>query len=183
MEYWSTAPIWNCTPRPRGWRCFQDGPRYGRVPWVKPISAELRETAERAQDRWGEAPDLPLRLSRAAEVVESVIGRAGKPPSRGAGCGISKRWRRADRTQTRSDSKRWMMAAPWARLGSALTQNTKSSFNGAFPGKPPRPCRSLAPPTLGPPRPFINSGLMAESLITSSSHRAEKARLAKSTSL
>jgi hypothetical protein len=161
---------------------FEDGPRYGRVPWVKPISAELRETAERAQDRWGEAPDLSLRLSRAAEVVESVVGRAGKPPSRGPGCSISKRWRRADRTQTRSDSKRWMMAAPWARLrlrehnnfrayklrryvgqvGSALTQNTKSSFNGAFPGEPPRPCRSLAPlPTLGPPRPFINSGLMA----------------------
>jgi predicted ester cyclase len=23
MEYWSTAPIWNCTPRPRGWECFQ----------------------------------------------------------------------------------------------------------------------------------------------------------------
>jgi hypothetical protein len=124
---------------------FQDGPRYGRVPWVKPISAELKETAERAQDRWGEAPDLPLRLSRAAEVVESVIGRAGKPPSRGPGCGISKRRRRADRTQTRSDSKRWMMVAPWARLGSALNQNTKSSFNGAFPGKPPRPCSSLAP--------------------------------------
>ena len=64
---------------------FQDGPRYGRVPWVKPTSAELRETAETAQDWWGEAPDLPFRVSKAAEVVESVIGRVGKPPSRGPG--------------------------------------------------------------------------------------------------
>jgi hypothetical protein len=23
LECWSTAPIWNCTPRPRGWECFQ----------------------------------------------------------------------------------------------------------------------------------------------------------------
>jgi hypothetical protein len=45
-----------------------------------------------------------------------------------------------------------MMAASWARLGSALTQNTKSCFNVAFPGKPTRSCRSLAPPILGPSR-------------------------------
>ena len=23
LECWSTAPIGNCTPRPRGWECFQ----------------------------------------------------------------------------------------------------------------------------------------------------------------
>ena len=36
----------------------------------------IRETAERAQDWWGEAPDLPLRVSKAAEVVEYVVARA-----------------------------------------------------------------------------------------------------------
>jgi hypothetical protein len=140
---------------------FQDGPRYGRVPWVKPISAELRETAERAQDRWGEAPDLPLRLSRACRgcrICNRQGRKAAEPRPR---VRYQQTTKEANQTQTRSDSKRWMMAAPWARLGSGLTQNTKSSFNGAFLGKPPRPCRSLAPPTLGPPRPFINSGLVA----------------------
>jgi hypothetical protein len=117
--------------------------------FLVPISAELRETAEGAQDWWGEAPDLPLRLSKAAKVVESVVARAAKPPSRGPACGISKGWKRSDRT-IRSNSKLWMMAASWARLGSALTQNAKSCFNVAFPGKPPRLCRSLAPPILGP---------------------------------
>ena len=59
--------------------------------------------------------------------------------------------------------KLWMMAAPWARLGSALTQDTKSSFNVPFSGKPPRLCRSLAPPTLGPLSSFLNSALMGVS--------------------
>jgi hypothetical protein len=30
----STAPIWNCTPRPRGWECFQ-GEFRGRNPGLK----------------------------------------------------------------------------------------------------------------------------------------------------
>jgi hypothetical protein len=70
---------------------------------LRPISVNLRETAERAQDWWGEAPDLPLRLSKAAEVVESVEGRVGEPPSRGPARGISKGWTRADRTEIRSN--------------------------------------------------------------------------------
>ena len=51
-------------------------------------TSQLRETAEMAQDWWGEAPDLPLRTSKAAEVVESVVRRAGKPPNRGPARGI-----------------------------------------------------------------------------------------------
>ena len=62
--------------------------------------------------------------------------------------------------ESRSDSKPWMMAATWARLGGAVTQNTTSSFNVAFPGRSPRPCRSLAPPTLSRPSSFLNSMLM-----------------------
>jgi hypothetical protein len=65
-----------------------------RAPVKKPAlflflrTSQLRETAEMAQDWWGEAPDLPLRTSKAAEVVESVVRRAGKPPSRGPARGI-----------------------------------------------------------------------------------------------
>src|SRR5258708_12604066 len=36
MEYWSTAPIWNCTPRPRGWRCFQGDLGVLPQPGLKP---------------------------------------------------------------------------------------------------------------------------------------------------
>lgn len=55
------------------------------------ISADLRQTAERARDWWGEAPDLALSASKAAEVREYVVGRAKKPPSRGPACGIKQR--------------------------------------------------------------------------------------------
>ncbi|MFZ0504660.1 MAG: hypothetical protein WAM44_13160 [Chthoniobacterales bacterium] len=91
-----------------------------------------------AQTWWGEAPDLPLTASKAADVVETVMGKAGKPPSRGPACGTKKGWTTVDRTQAQSNSKRWVTATPSVRLGSALTQNTKSSFNVAFPDKPPR---------------------------------------------
>src|SRR5580692_2483690 len=52
------------------------------------------------------------------------------------------------------------MATPWARLGSALTENTKWFFNVAFRGQPPRPCRSLAPPILGPPSSLLKLALI-----------------------
>ena len=34
-EYWSTAPIRNCTPRPRGCECFQGGAPWFPIPGVK----------------------------------------------------------------------------------------------------------------------------------------------------
>jgi hypothetical protein len=36
LECWSTAPIWNCTPRTRGWECFQGGLSSGINPGLKP---------------------------------------------------------------------------------------------------------------------------------------------------
>jgi prepilin-type N-terminal cleavage/methylation domain-containing protein len=89
-----------------------------------------------------------------------------------------------------SSSKPRMIAASWARLrlrelnnsrchklrrcvgqvGSALAQNAKSFFNVAFPGQPPRLCRSLAPPNLGRPRSFLNSALMGLKCRSESCH-------------
>ncbi|SRR5260221_7208345 len=36
MECWSTAPIGNCTPRPRGWGCFQGDLTACLDPGLKP---------------------------------------------------------------------------------------------------------------------------------------------------
>jgi hypothetical protein len=37
LEYWSTAPIGNCTPRPRGWECFQGNLGVLPHPGLKPF--------------------------------------------------------------------------------------------------------------------------------------------------
>ena len=37
LECWSTAPIGNCTPRPRGWECFQGAPYFEIQPRVKTL--------------------------------------------------------------------------------------------------------------------------------------------------
>ena len=84
---------------------------------------------EIVRDWWGEAPDLPVSVSKAAEVVESVLGRAGKPPSRGPARGFGRWCTRADRTKTRSDSTPGRGGA----VGPLAFQH-KSSVNVAFPG-------------------------------------------------
>jgi hypothetical protein len=64
MECWSTAPIGNCTPRPRGWECFQ-GDQLLAFPraeaWLKPWAMVLSRFAAKS-DRLAKSGFLPHRI-------------------------------------------------------------------------------------------------------------------------
>ena len=61
LECWSTAPIGNCTPRPRGWECFQGGLGYAAFLGLKPQAESLYPFG--VQNRRCRNPGLDRNLS------------------------------------------------------------------------------------------------------------------------
>ena len=75
LECWSTAPIWNCTPRPRGWECFQ-----GALPGIKPRA----EAWAILYNRFAVKPAFLFALSPFRPFAASPIRSIGRRP----GCAI-----------------------------------------------------------------------------------------------